>query len=224
MAELIRDIDASVVRDNLARVREEIAATGRDPGDVELLAAVKYVPLEEIGVLAEAGVEVVGENRAQDLEAKSAAHPELTWDFIGHLQSRKVKQVLPHVRYVHSVASDSVLRQLERHGTPDTEVLVEVNISGEEGKSGIDPAQLDDFVARCPARVVGLMTMPPLVRRARRAGGRARPAPPQHGHLPGLPGRGPGRGHDRPPRHDPVQVAGSHNLQEIPRRGLTFRT
>jgi len=162
VADLIRGLDAGVVRANLARVREEIADAGRDPGDVEVLAAVKYVPLEEIGVLAEAGLKVVGENRAQDLEAKSEAHPELTWDFIGHLQSRKVKQVLPHVRYVHSVASDSVLRQLERHGTPDTEVLVEVNIAGEEGKSGIAPAQLDEFIARCPARVVGLMTMPPL--------------------------------------------------------------
>ena len=131
MAELIRGLDAAVVRANLARVREEIAGTGRDPDEVEVLAAVKYVALEEIGVLAEAGLTVAGENRAQDLEAKAGAHPELTWDFIGHLQSRKVKQVLPHVRYVHSVATDSVLRQLERHGTPETEVLVEVNIAGE---------------------------------------------------------------------------------------------
>jgi pyridoxal phosphate enzyme (YggS family) len=162
VAQLIEDIDASVVRANLARVREEIAGTGRDPGEVELLAAVKYVPLEHVGALVEAGIDVMGENRAQDLEAKAAAHPEVTWDFIGHLQSRKVKQVLPHVRYLHSVSTDSVLRQLERHGTPETEVLVEVNIAGEEGKSGIAPGDLDDFVARCPARVVGLMTMPPL--------------------------------------------------------------
>jgi pyridoxal phosphate enzyme (YggS family) len=162
VAELIRGLDAEVVRANLARVREEIAGTGRDPDEVEVLAAVKYVALEEIGVLAEAGLAVAGENRAQDLEAKAAAHPELTWDFIGHLQSRKVKQVLPRVRYVHSVASDSVLRQLERHGTPETEVLIEVNIAGEEDKSGIAPGELDDFIARCPVRVVGLMTMPPL--------------------------------------------------------------
>ena len=162
MAELIRGLDTARVRENLERVREEIAGTGRDPRDVELLAAVKYVPVDEMDVLAEAGVEVAGENRAQDLEVKAAAHPELTWDFIGHLQSRKVKQVLPHVRYVHSVSSDSVLGQLERHGTPDTEVLVEVNVAGEEGKSGIAPAELDDFIARCPVRVVGLMTMPPL--------------------------------------------------------------
>jgi PLP dependent protein len=162
VAELIGDIDTRVVRDNLARVRDEIAATGRDPGEVELLAAVKYVPLEHIGALVEAGIDVMGENRAQDLEAKAAAHPGVTWDFIGHLQSRKVKQVLPHVRYIHSVSTDSVLKQLERHGTPETEVLVEVNIAGEAGKSGIAPAELDEFVARCPARVVGLMTMPPL--------------------------------------------------------------
>jgi uncharacterized pyridoxal phosphate-containing UPF0001 family protein len=162
VAELIRGLDAGVVRANLERVREEIAGTGRDPGGVEVLAAVKYVALEELDVLAEAGITVAGENRAQDLEAKAAAHPELTWDFIGHLQSRKVKQVLPLVRYVHSVASDSVLRQLERHATPETEVLVEVNVAGEADKSGVAPGRLDDVIARCPARVVGLMTMPPL--------------------------------------------------------------
>ena len=162
MAELIRGLDAGVVRANLERVREEIAGTGRDPAGVEVLAAVKYVALEELDVLAEAGITVAGENRAQDLEAKAAAHPELTWDFIGHLQSRKVKQVLPLVRYVHSVASDSVLRQLERHATPETEVLVEVNVAGEADKSGVAPGRLDDVIARCPARVVGLMTMPPL--------------------------------------------------------------
>jgi PLP dependent protein len=162
MAELIRGLDAGVVTANLERVRAEIADAGRSPDDVEILAAVKYVALEEIRVLEEAGIRVLGENRAQDLEAKAGAHPDLTWDFIGHLQSRKVKQVLPYVRYVHSVATDSVLRQLERHGGPETEVLVEVNLAGEEGKSGIAPDELDDFVARCPARVVGLMTMPPL--------------------------------------------------------------
>jgi PLP dependent protein len=162
VAELIRGLDADVVARNLARVREEIEGAGRDPDDVEVLAAVKYVALGELGVLAEAGIRVAGENRAQDLEAKAAAHPELIWDFIGHLQSRKVKQVLPLVRYVHSIGSDSVLRQLERHATPETEVLVEVNVAREEGKSGVDPDALDDVIARCPARVVGLMTMPPL--------------------------------------------------------------
>ena len=110
MAQLIRGLDARRVADNLARVRAEI---GRE--DVEILAAVKYVAAEEMGVLAEAGVTLVGENRAQELEVKAAAHPELTWDFIGHLQSRKVKQILPHVRWIHSVASDSVLKELGKH-------------------------------------------------------------------------------------------------------------
>jgi uncharacterized pyridoxal phosphate-containing UPF0001 family protein len=160
MAELIRDLDARRVADNLARVREEL---GRD--DVEVLAAVKYLAVEELGTLAEAGITVVGENRAQDLEVKAAAHPELTWDFIGHLQSRKVKQVLPRVRWIHSVASDSALKELGRHATPDVEVLVEVNVAREEGKSGVLPEDLDGFIERSPVRVVGLMTMPPLAER-----------------------------------------------------------
>src|SRR4029453_7657445 len=81
--------------------------------------------------------------------------------FIGQLQSRKVKLILPHVELIHSVASDSALRQLGRHGTPDTEVLVEVKVAGEEGKAGIPPDDLGAFIARCPVRVTGLMTMPP---------------------------------------------------------------
>jgi PLP dependent protein len=156
VADLIAGLDAARVRGNLARVRTEI---GRD--DVEILAAVKYLALAELAVLAEAGVTLVGENRAQELGRKAAAFPDLTWDFIGHVQSRKVKQILPHVRLVHSVASDSVLAQLARHATPATEVLVEVNVAREPGKSGIDPDALDAFLERCPCRVGGLMTMPP---------------------------------------------------------------
>ncbi len=163
MVELIRDLRAEAVRENLERVREEIAATGRDPGDVQILAAVKYVPVEELEVLAEAGIELVGENRAQDLVAKAQAYPgTFTWDFIGHLQSRKVRQVLPHVRYIETVASESALGQLERHGTPATEILIEVNVVGEAGKSGIAPSELPAYLERSPVTVVGLMTMPPL--------------------------------------------------------------
>ncbi len=165
MAQLIRGLDARRIAGNLARIREEIASTGRNPADVAILAAVKYVPVDELGVLAEAGIKLVGENRAQDLVAKAEAYPgAFTWDFIGHLQSRKVRQVLPHVRYIETVASDSVLAQLERHASPDSEVLVEVNVAREEGKSGIDPGDLDAFLERCPVTVVGLMTMPPLAR------------------------------------------------------------
>jgi pyridoxal phosphate enzyme (YggS family) len=151
---LITGLDAARVRENLARIREEV-------GEVEILAAVKYVPLEELGVLAEAGVTLVGENRAQDLEAKARAYPDFRWHFIGQLQSRKVKQILPHAELIHSVASESALRQLERHGSPQTEVLLEVNIAGEEGKAGIAPADLSRFLEMAPVKVTGLMTMPP---------------------------------------------------------------
>jgi pyridoxal phosphate enzyme (YggS family) len=160
-------LDAGRVRENAARVREEIDAAarraGRDPGDIDLLVAVKYVDVGDIGVLAEAGLTLFGENRAQQLEAKVGAWPDpaLRWHFIGQLQSRKVRQILPLVELVHSVASDSALEQLERHGTPETEVLVEVNIAGEDGKAGIAPAALDDFLERAPVHVVGLMGMPP---------------------------------------------------------------
>jgi len=171
VAELIRGLDAPRVAANLAAVRADVdaacARVGRDPNGVEILAAVKYVAVEELGVLAEAGVTLLGENRAQALAektevARATGLDGFTWDFIGHLQSRKVKVILPDVRLIHSVASDSVLRELEKHATRDTEVLVEVNIAGEEGKSGIAPAELDAFIARCPVRVSGLMTMPPL--------------------------------------------------------------
>jgi uncharacterized pyridoxal phosphate-containing UPF0001 family protein len=112
--------------------------------------------------LAEAGIELVGENRLQDLEAKrELAGDRFTWDFIGNIQSRKLKRILPLVRLIHSVATDSVLEQLGRHATDGTEVLVEVNVSGEADKGGVEPDGLGDFIARCPARVSGLMTMPP---------------------------------------------------------------
>ena len=163
------DLDLERVRANVAdarrRIDEAAAIAGRAPGEVELLAAVKYVPLESIGTLADAGLTLLGENRAQDLEAKAAAHAgRFTWDFIGHLQSRKVKQVLPWVRLIHSVSSDSVLEQLRKHAgaRPELEVLVEVNIAGEQSKSGVAPAELGAFVERCPVTVSGLMTMPPL--------------------------------------------------------------
>ncbi|HET8813565.1 MAG TPA: YggS family pyridoxal phosphate enzyme [Solirubrobacterales bacterium] len=156
MAELIHGIDPVKLAANLDEVRS-VAGEG-----VEILVATKYVPLEEMGKLAEAGVRLVGENRQQDLAAKHERWGDaFEWDFIGNLQSRKVKQVLPLCRLVHSVATDSVLAQLGKHGEPDTEVLVEVNVSGEEGKGGVAPDDLPDFIERCPVRVAGLMTMPP---------------------------------------------------------------
>jgi uncharacterized pyridoxal phosphate-containing UPF0001 family protein len=156
VAELIHGIDAAKVAANLEEVRAVVGER------VELLVATKYVPLEEMGKLAEAGVRLVGENRQQDLAAKHERWGDaFEWDFIGNLQSRKLKQVLPLCRLVHSVATDSVLTQLEKHRTPETEVLVEVNVSGEEGKGGVEPDGLPAFIERCPVRVSGLMTMPP---------------------------------------------------------------
>jgi pyridoxal phosphate enzyme (YggS family) len=163
------DLSAERVRANLAELRERIAAAagraGRDPDEVEVVAAVKYVPVKGLTALAEGGVTVVGENRAQDLEAKVAAHGDaFTWDFIGHVQSRKVKQIAPLVRLIHSVCTDSVLEQLRKHAPSGLRVLVEVNVAGEDGKDGVAPDALDAFVERCPVPVAGLMTMPPLAR------------------------------------------------------------
>ena len=154
--EPVSGLDPGRVRANLESVREVAGP------DVEILAATKYVPVEEMGALAEGGITLVGENRLQDLEAKRERWGDaFAWDFIGNLQSRKVKQLLPLVRLVHSLASESALGQLERHGGDDTAVLVQVNLSGEESKGGIEPGGLGDFIAACPARVEGLMTMPP---------------------------------------------------------------
>jgi hypothetical protein len=165
MVELIHDLSAEDVRANLETVNERLAAAGREPGEVQILAAVKYLPAEELEPLAEGGITLVGENRAQDLLTKSEAHPGFTWDFIGALQSRKVPLVLPRVRYIHSVASDSALDQLSKHGGPETRVLIEVNVAGDGDKSGIAPRDLPAFIERCPVTVVGLMTMPPLAAR-----------------------------------------------------------
>lgn len=113
----------------------------------------------ELGVLAQAGIDVVGENRVQDLEAKHAVHGDaFHWHFIGHLQSRKAKTVNAICELVHSLDSDSAAQRLE------IPALVQVNLSGEESKSGIPPEELDAFVDRCPVEVRGLSTMPPLAR------------------------------------------------------------
>jgi pyridoxal phosphate enzyme (YggS family) len=175
MAELIADIDALHVRDNLARLRAEIEAAGARrpsaPGGgtrrpVEVLAATKYVSLQDMPALAQAGVRLVGENRAQDLEQKVAAHGDLfEWDFIGQLQSRRVRLIVPHVRLIHSVASESAMRELERHrdrARDGLRILIEVDLAGESSKAGVRPAELDELISRAPFPVAGLMTMPPL--------------------------------------------------------------
>jgi hypothetical protein len=158
---LITGLDATRVRENLERAREAIAAAGRDPSEVEILAAVKYVPVDELDTLREAGLTLLGENRAQDLEEKATRFPDFRWHFIGALQSRKVKQIVPYAELIHSVASESAMRQLERHGTPETRILIEVNVAGEEGKAGIPPEELPHYLEIAPVTVTGLMTMPP---------------------------------------------------------------
>jgi pyridoxal phosphate enzyme (YggS family) len=150
------------IRENLDRILDRIAAAGREPTEVEVLAATKYVSADELPALAEGGVTLVGENRAQDLLAKHERFGgDFTWDFIGALQSRKVKEVAPHVRLIHSLASESAMRQLERH--PVGEVLIEVNVAGEESKAGIEPGELPHYIEACPVPVTGLMCMPPFV-------------------------------------------------------------
>jgi len=142
-------VSADEVRSRYERIRTEV-------GDaVTIVAATKYVPVEELAVLAEAGIEVVGENRAQDLEAKHAIYGDaFRWHFIGHLQSRKAKTVNAICELVHSLSSESAARRLE------VPALVEVNLSGEGTKSGVPEAELDSLIAAYPD-VRGLMTMPP---------------------------------------------------------------
>lgn len=141
------------IRENLARVREEIGP------DVRVVVATKYVPVDDLGALAEAGVETLGENRLQDLQAKHARWGgAFTWHFIGHLQSRKARDVSGLVELVHSLDSRSAARRLT------VPALVEVNLSGEATKSGVAPEELDAFLAAVRddgVEVRGLMTMPP---------------------------------------------------------------
>jgi PLP dependent protein len=138
------------IAERYARVREEVGQ------DVTVVVATKYVAAEEMSALAEAGVEVVGENRAQDLERKHELHGDaFRWHFIGHLQSNKVKVVNRLCELVHSVDSDSSARRL------DVSALLEVNLSGEGSKFGVAPDEIGVFVARYPL-IRGLMTMPPL--------------------------------------------------------------
>jgi pyridoxal phosphate enzyme (YggS family) len=175
MAEQVAGLRAEVIRANLERIRAEIAtaseraqprAASGEHRPVEILAAIKYVASADLPLLADAGIALVGENRAQDLQEKVAAHGALfEWDFIGQLQSRRVRVIVPHVRLIHSLASESALRELERHldlARPGLRVLLEVNVAGEAGKAGIAPEDIDAYVARSPVPVAGLMTMPPL--------------------------------------------------------------
>ena len=143
-------ISAAEVRERYERIRDEVGPA------VTIVVATKYVSLSELAALAEAGIEVVGENRAQDLVDKHAAHGDaFRWHFIGHLQSNKVALVNARCELVHSLSSDSAARRLE------IPALLEVNVSGERSKSGVLPEEAGGYVERYPV-IEGLMTMPPL--------------------------------------------------------------
>jgi PLP dependent protein len=154
-------LDPGVVAANLARIRERVG-----PG-VEVLAATKYVEAGDLPALWEGGVRLVGENRSDAMAVKQAAHGELfTWDFIGHLQSRKVREVVGSVRLIHSLDSLSAASQIQARATGPVDCLLQVNMAGEDSKSGIEPGGLDDFLDQLApmagVHLHGLMTMPPL--------------------------------------------------------------
>jgi pyridoxal phosphate enzyme (YggS family) len=140
---------AEQVRERLARVRGEVGP------QVTIVAATKYVSVEDMAVLAEAGIEVVGENKAQDLEAKHAAHADrFRWHFIGHLQSRKAPIVSRLCELVHSLDSESAARRLE------VPALLQINLAGEASKSGVAPDEIPAFLELYP-QIRGFSTMPP---------------------------------------------------------------
>ena len=162
---------AEHVRERFAEVEARVAAAaqaaGRGAAEVEILVATKYVDVDGLAVLRDAGVRLIGENRAQDLVEKQARYGDaFTYDFIGHLQSRKTKLVLPVVRLIHSVGSLSVVEEIERRAGKPCDVLLEVNVGGEESKSGVPLGDVDWVLDTASAsekvRFCGLMCMPPL--------------------------------------------------------------
>lgn len=163
--------DADSVRERFAEVQGRVAqaagAAGRQPAEVRVLVATKYVAAEHLGALRDAGVRLVGENRAQDLVTKHELYGDaFDWHFIGHLQSRKTRLVLPVVSLIHSVGSLSVVQEIGARAANATDVLLEVNIAGEESKSGVPLGEVDAFLEAAAAyprtRFTGLMCMPPL--------------------------------------------------------------
>jgi pyridoxal phosphate enzyme (YggS family) len=164
-------LDLEVVRANVGQARasldEAALRAGRRPDEIELLAATKYVEADDLPLLAEAGIRLVGENRTDALLAKQAQHRELfTWDFIGALQSRKARDVVGRVRLIHAVESLSAAEQLHRRADGPVACLIEVDVAGEAQKAGVALDELDAFLEACAGlerlQVEGLMTMPPL--------------------------------------------------------------
>jgi hypothetical protein len=169
MADVSTQIDPERLRAALAEVREELDAaarwSGRGPDAVEVLVAGKYIAPEQSPALVAAGVRLIGENRLQQLQEKQAViHDAVVFDFIGHLQRRKVREVLERVRLIHSVDSLALAQEIARRAEGTTRVLVEVNADEEPSKSGIVPSQLRQFIADVSHLehlvIGGLMAMP----------------------------------------------------------------
>ena len=205
-------LDPALIAENLALVRERVGP------DVQILAATKYVEADDLPALHEGGVRLVGENRSDALIAKQEAHRDLfTWDFIGHVQSRKVREVVGRVRLIHAIDSLSACRRMQDQAEAPVDCLLQVNVAGEDTKAGVALDDVDGFLDEVAAlervRFHGLMTMPPLVGRPERRTALVRGAPRAagsagaglagtaripgalDGHQPGLPG-GCGRGRD----------------------------
>ncbi len=172
MALAIETLDPLRLRGALAVARDGIdrhaARAGRSGADVEIVLAGKYVAPADAAILVEAGVEVCGENRLQDLVAKRAVVDDgLVFDFIGHLQRRKVRDLIGQVRLIHSVDSVELAQEIDRRSAGRVRVLVEVNVASEPTKHGIPPSLLPRFVEQVSSfpwiEVVGLMCMPPYV-------------------------------------------------------------
>ncbi len=165
----------TAIRDNLARVRDEVSAalerSGRGPDEARILVASKYYEMDQISALAEAGADLLGENRAEDLVSKQEAFGDrFEWHFIGHLQSRKAKVVVPRVSLIHSVDSARLVRELAKRAPEDgaVEVLFQVNVSGEETKYGVSEEEVEALLEAAAetggqVRARGFMTLAPLV-------------------------------------------------------------
>ena len=154
-------LDPALIAENLALVRERVGP------DVQILAATKYVEADDLPALHEGGVRLVGENRSDALIAKQEAHRDLfTWDFIGHVQSRKVREVVGRVRLIHAIDSLSACRRITDQAEAVVDCLLQVNVAGEDTKAGVALDEVDGFLDEVAAleRVCfhGLMTMPPL--------------------------------------------------------------
>ena len=154
-------LDPALIAENLALVRERVGP------DVQILAATKYVEAGDLPALHEGGVRLVGENRSDALIAKQEVHRDLfTWDFIGHVQSRKVREVVGRVRLIHAIDSLSACRRMQDQAEAVVDCLLQVNVAGEDTKAGVALDEVDGFLDEVAAlervRFHGLMTMPPL--------------------------------------------------------------